>query len=148
MLVCLDQLPVEVTVPGNQPRSQGLSSSRPLEVYWDTGGGKRRAPGNEVAWQPDQGYHWWTNHSTEGDVNHNDPQRTSWSSPLNSDRISCIKKLHGFCLNKTHISGPIAMFRFTSPIDINVPTRVLLAVGTKSSFVLMVGTFEQQKECL
>ena len=34
------------------------------------------------------------------------------------------------------------MFRKTSPIDINVPTRGLLAVETKSSFVLMVGIFE------
>ena len=34
------------------------------------------------------------------------------------------------------------MFR----VDINVPTRGPLAVETKSSFVLMVGTFEQQKD--
>ena len=37
--------------------------------------------------------------------------------------------------------GPIAMFRVMLPIDI-VPTRGPLAVETKSSFVLMVGTFE------
>ena len=37
----------------------------------------------------------------------------------------------------------IAKISLTSPIDINVPTRVLLtAVETKSSFVLMAGTFE------
>ena len=42
----------------------------------------------------------------------------------------------------------IAMFRVTSPIDINVPTRGLLAVETESSFVFMVGTFEKQKGCL
>ena len=45
----------------------------------------------------------------------------------------------------------IVMFHVTSPIDINLPTRglfSLLAVETKSSFVLMVGTFELQKECL
>ena len=36
----------------------------------------------------------------------------------------------------------IAVFLVTSPFDINVPTRGLLAVETTSSFVFMVGTFE------
>ena len=40
------------------------------------------------------------------------------------------------------VRARIAMFRVTSPTDINVPTRVLLAVETKSSSVFMVGTFE------
>ena len=40
------------------------------------------------------------------------------------------------------LEGGIAMFLVTSSIVINVPTRGLLAVEAKSSFVFMVGTFE------
>ena len=47
-----------------------------------------------------------------------------------------------------YISLGIAMFPVTSSIDINVPTKALLAAKTKSFFVLMVGTSEKQKECL
>ena len=37
----------------------------------------------------------------------------------------------------------VVMFLVTLPIDINMPTRGLLAdLKTKSSFVFMVGTFE------
>ena len=35
------------------------------------------------------------------------------------------------------------MFHMTSPIDLYVPTRGRLAVGTKSSFVFMVGHTEK-----
>ena len=36
----------------------------------------------------------------------------------------------------------IAILTLTSPFDINVPTRALLALKTKGSFVPIVGTFE------
>ena len=34
------------------------------------------------------------------------------------------------------------MFHVISSIDINEPIRAVAAVGTKSSFVLLIGTFE------
>ena len=40
------------------------------------------------------------------------------------------------------ISIPVAKISLTSPTDVYVPTTVLLAVETKSSFVPVVGTFE------
>ena len=40
-----------------------------------------------------------------------------------------------FLLRCHSVFQPIAMFLVTSPIVINVPTRELLAVETKSSFV-------------
>ena len=42
----------------------------------------------------------------------------------------------------------IAMLTVTSPIVINVPTRGLLAVETKDSFVLWLAKFKYQKTCL
>ena len=42
----------------------------------------------------------------------------------------------------------IGKISLTSPIVINVPTRALLAVETKGSFVKEVGAFEEQKDCL
>ena len=45
-------------------------------------------------------------------------------------------------------SVPIAILTVTSPIVINVPTRGLLAVETKDSFVLWLAKFKYQKTCL
>ena len=42
----------------------------------------------------------------------------------------------------------IAILTVTSPIVINVPTRGLLAVETKDSFVLWLAKFKYQKNCL
>ena len=42
----------------------------------------------------------------------------------------------------------IAILTVTSPIVINVPTRGLLAVKTKDSFVLWLAKFKYQKTCL
>ena len=42
----------------------------------------------------------------------------------------------------------IAILTVTSPIVINVPTRGLLAVETKDSFVLWLAKFKYQKTCL
>ena len=42
----------------------------------------------------------------------------------------------------------IAILTVTSPIVINVPTRCLLAVKTKTSFVLRFAKFKYQKTCL
>ena len=42
----------------------------------------------------------------------------------------------------------IAILAVTSPIVINVPTRGLLAVETKDSFVLWLAKFKYQKNCL
>ena len=42
----------------------------------------------------------------------------------------------------------IAILTVTSPIVINVPTRGLLAVETKDSFVLSLAKFKYQKNCL
>ena len=42
----------------------------------------------------------------------------------------------------------IAILTVTSPIVINVPTRGLLAVETKDSFVLWLAKFTYQKNCL
>ena len=44
--------------------------------------------------------------------------------------------------------SPIAILTVTSPIVINVPTRGLLAVETKDSFVLWLAKFKYQKTCL
>ena len=41
----------------------------------------------------------------------------------------------------------ITKISLTSSIDTNVPTKDLLAVETKSSFALVVGTFEEQNVC-
>jgi len=41
----------------------------------------------------------------------------------------------------------IAILTLTSPIVINVPTRGLLAVETKASFVLWLVEFKYQKTC-
>jgi len=41
-----------------------------------------------------------------------------------------------------------AILTVTSPIVINVPTRGLLAVETKDSFVLWLAKFKYQKACL
>ena len=49
------------------------------------------------------------------------------------------------CFN---ISRDIAILTVTSPIVINVPTRGLLAVETKDSFVLWLAKFKYQKTCL
>ena len=42
----------------------------------------------------------------------------------------------------------IAILTVTSPIVINVPTRGLLAVETKDSFVLWLAKSKYQKNCL
>ena len=42
----------------------------------------------------------------------------------------------------------IAILTVSSPIVINVPTRGLLAVETKDSFVLWLAKFKYQKNCL
>ena len=42
----------------------------------------------------------------------------------------------------------IAMLTVTSPIVINMPTRGLVAVETKDSFVLWLAKFKYQKTCL
>ena len=43
---------------------------------------------------------------------------------------------------------PVAVLTVTSPIVINVPTRGLLVVETKDSFVLWLEKFKYQKNCL
>ena len=40
------------------------------------------------------------------------------------------------------VNIPIAKISLTSPFEINVPTKDLSSVETKSSFVLVVGTFD------
>ena len=45
-------------------------------------------------------------------------------------------------------NSEIAILTVTSPIVINVPTRGLLAVETKDSFVLWLAKFKYQKTCL
>ena len=51
--------------------------------------------------------------------------------------------------NGTHFAmNFIAILTVTSPIVINVPTRGLLAVETKDSFVLWLAKFKYQKTCL
>jgi len=52
------------------------------------------------------------------------------------------------CLPPVGIFRPIAILTVTSPIAINVPTRGLLAVETKDSFVLWLAKFKCQKTCL
>ena len=53
---------------------------------------------------------------------------------------------HALCIFVTFL--PIAILTVTSPIVINVPTRGLLAVETKDSFVLWLAKFKYQKNCL
>ena len=45
-------------------------------------------------------------------------------------------------------SAFIAILIVTSPVVINVPTRGLLALETKDSFVLWLAKFKYQKTCL
>ena len=54
----------------------------------------------------------------------------------------------GFSVVKHLYSLEIAILTVTSPIVINVPTRGLLAVETKDSFVLWLAKFKYQKTCL
>ena len=67
---------------------------------------------------------------------------------LHQNRVHFPAERNAFVLDHQHGRGDvtckpaIAMFCATSPVDINVPTRSLLAVETNSSFVSMVGTFE------
>ena len=49
---------------------------------------------------------------------------------------------------KCGVRGFIAILTVTSLIVINVPTRGLLAVETKDSFVLWLAKFKYQKTCL
>ena len=53
----------------------------------------------------------------------------------------CLSPLHNESVTK-------AILTVTSPIVINVPTRGLLVVETKDSFVLWLAKFKYQKNCL
>ena len=55
-----------------------------------------------------------------------------------------LKKFSGITQGKECI----AILTVTSPIVINVPTRGLLPVKTKDSFVLWLAKFKYQKTCL
>ena len=71
---------------------------------------------------------------------------------LTADTDCCEERfLVRVCLFKRRIPlkvRAIAMLTVTSPIVINVPTRGLLAVETKNSFVLWLAKFKYQKTCL
>ena len=61
------------------------------------------------------------------------------------------KRIVGVGVNLTpdvRLYTSIAILTVTSPIVINVPTRGLLAVETKDSFVLWLAKFKYQKTCL
>ena len=49
---------------------------------------------------------------------------------------------------ESDVASSIAILTVTSSIVINVPTRGLLAVETKDSFVLWLAKFKYQKICL
>ena len=51
-------------------------------------------------------------------------------------------------IKRINIVAIIAILTVTSRIVINVPTRGLLAVETKDSFVLWLAKFKYQKNCL
>ena len=46
------------------------------------------------------------------------------------------------------VNIPIAKISLTSPFEINVPTKDLSPVETKSSFVLVVGTFDSNNSLI
>ena len=63
---------------------------------------------------------------------------------LREFNLSCFT----YCTKHRPASALIAILTVTSPVVINVPTRGLLAVETKGSFVLWLAKFKYEKTCL
>ena len=72
----------------------------------------------------------------------------SWTAAYKPDLANRLKKNRyrkSIDINRRLLSIDIAILTVTSPIVINVPTRGLLAVETKDSFVLWLAKFKYQK---